>query len=132
MERDRSGVAFHLPPRNFETSVRKFWLNGLCPMVPDQIHPQYPFSQLPNYSNFTVHFAPSLALHFHLSKDLRQSFLSVKRRPPFHIQLHLLQLQRVKSVHRKALSEEIHKGYNIENRQMASRITQNGQMIKHT
>ena len=31
MERDRSGVAFHSPPRNFETSVRKFWSNGLRP-----------------------------------------------------------------------------------------------------
>ena len=31
MERDLSGVAFHSPPRNFETSVRKFWLNGLHP-----------------------------------------------------------------------------------------------------
>ena len=68
-------------------------------------------------------------LHFHLSKDLRQTFVSV-RRPPFHIQLRLLQLQRVKSVHRKSRSEEIHKTYNIENRQMAPRIMQNGQMIK--
>ena len=34
MERDRSGVAFHSPPRNFETSVRKFWLNGLRPGFP--------------------------------------------------------------------------------------------------
>ena len=32
MERDRSGIAFHSPPRNFESSVRKFWLNGLRPL----------------------------------------------------------------------------------------------------
>ena len=38
-------------------------------------------------------------LHFHLSKDLTE----------LSSQLCLLQLQRVKSVHRKARSEEIHK-----------------------
>ena len=36
-----------------------------------------------------------------LSKDLRQTFISVQW-IPFHIQLLLLELQQVKSVHRKA------------------------------
>ena len=100
-------------------------------MVLDQIHRQFRSAS----HRITViildilHHRLRRMLHFDLSKDLRHTFVSV-RRPPFHIQLRLLQLQRVKSVHRKARSEEIHKTYNIENRQMAPRIMQNGQMIK--
>ena len=80
-------------------------------MVLDQIHRQF---RSASHQIITVFILDILyrrlrrMLHFHLSKDLRQTFVSV-RRPPFHIQLHLLQLQRVKSVHRKARSEDIHK-----------------------
>ena len=47
MERDRFGpVAIHSTPRNFLTSARKFWLNGLRPMLR--------FRKLENFSSLFI------------------------------------------------------------------------------
>ena len=72
------------------------------------------FSQITVIILDILHHCLRRTLNFHFSKDLCQTLVSV-RRLPFHIQLHLLQLQPVKSVHHKARSKEMHKTYKIEN-----------------
>ena len=72
------------------------------------------FSQITVIILDILHHCLRRTLNFHFSKDLCQTLVSV-RRLPFHIQLHLLQLQPVKSVHHKACSKEMHKTYKIEN-----------------
>ena len=75
MERDRFGpVAIHSTPRNFRTSARKFWLNGLRPRI-GPAKWKIPFHS--TYENF--------------GKSNR-NFLSSGTRPRFSCYLHLYSL----------------------------------------
>ena len=91
-----------------------------------------PFSEPPNYCNYTGHFAPSLVPHatFPFVEGFAPNFrLSATAAVPYSAAPSSVATSEI-GPSQSSLGRNS-KTYKIENQLMAPRIMQNGQMIKH-